>query len=177
MSHDLLIVNFYSTHNKQTQVTGVYSHLSRAHRASGESLVESFHIFLCEPIIPPLHHHLTARVRIRGRRVYLAARSRAASHHVEPALLRPVHAHACASVSPKMAEFKSEPEIRSAAPDETSRGDHPSATGLSDTHTHTQTHSARSEVTPTDQHLNTHMPEGGVSLSLSLSALLREANY
>lgn len=86
----------------KTQVTGVYSHLSRAHRASGEALVVSLHVLLSETIIPPLHHHLTARVRSRG--VELAARPGAASHHAEPAL-RPVHAHDCARASLKMAEF------------------------------------------------------------------------
>lgn len=100
----------------KTQVTGVYSHLPRAHRASGESLVVSLHVLLGEAIIPPLHHHLT--VRIRGRGVELAARPGAASRHAEPAL-RAVHAHDCARASHlKWRSFKSEPEVRCAAPDE-----------------------------------------------------------
>lgn len=101
----------------KTRVTGVYSHLPGAHRASGETLVVSLHVLLGEAIIPPLHHHhLTARVRSRG--VELAARPGAASDHAEPAL-RPVHAHDCARASHlKWRSFKSEPEVRCAAPDE-----------------------------------------------------------
>ncbi len=62
-------------------VTGVYSHLAGAHRASGEAVAVSLHILLSEAIIPPLRQNL-------------AARSGAASRHVETAL-RAVHAHDC----------------------------------------------------------------------------------
>lgn len=90
--YNIKVLQKRKNESKKSQVTGVYSHLAAA--PFGETVAVSLHKLLGETIIPPLHQHLAARVRIRGGRVQLAARSGAAYRHAVAAL-RAVRAHDC----------------------------------------------------------------------------------